>query len=72
MLQQLGDAPDITAPLDPPTLTMPAPGAAPDKTPAKAVETTSPRQKVIPLVLCVVAIVGAAVLVAKTQARQRQ
>jgi hypothetical protein len=71
-LQQLRDVPDVTAPLDPPALTMPAAGTAPDKTPAQQAVTVSPRQKVIPLAVCVVLIAGTTVLVAKLRARQQQ
>jgi hypothetical protein len=72
LLQQLRDVPDVSAPLDPPALTMPAAGTAPEKTPSKPVVIASSRQKVIPLALCVIAIAGAAVLAAKARGRQRQ
>jgi hypothetical protein len=72
LLQQLSDVPDVSAPLDPPALTMPAAGTAPEKTPSKPVAIASSRQKVIPLVMCAVAIAGAAVLAAKARGRQRQ
>lgn len=52
LLQQLRDVPDVLAPLDPPALTMPAAGTAPEKTPSKPVAIANSRQKVIPLGLC--------------------
>jgi hypothetical protein len=72
LLEQLRDVPDVSAPLDPPALAMPAAGTAPEKTPSKPVVIASARQKVIPLVLCVVAIAGAAAMVVKARGRQRQ
>jgi hypothetical protein len=72
LLEQLRDVPDVSAPLDPPALAMPAAGTAPEKTPSKPVVIASARQKVIPLVLCVVAIAGAAAMAVKSRGRQRQ
>jgi hypothetical protein len=72
LLEQLRDVPDVSAPLDPPALTMPAAGTAPEKTPSKPVVIASSRQKVIPLVLCVVAIAGAAALAVKARGRQQR
>jgi hypothetical protein len=72
LLQQLRDVPDVSTPLDPPALTMPAAGTASEKTSSKPVVIASSRQKVIPLALCVVAIAGGCVLAAKARARQQQ
>jgi hypothetical protein len=71
-LAQIRDVPGETAPLDPPTLSMPAPGSAPEKTPAKEMVAAGPRQKVVPLVLCVLTIASAATFAAKVQGKQRQ
>jgi uncharacterized protein DUF4397 len=72
LVEPLRDVPDVSPPLDPPALTMPAAGAAPEKTPSKPVTIASARQKVIPLVLCVVAIAGAAAMAVKARGRQRR
>ena len=69
LLRTLRDVPEAPAALNPPTLTMPAIGGAVDKTKVKtpAIERSDGRR--IAVVLCVAAIVGAAVLMARTRRR---
>jgi hypothetical protein len=72
VLRALRDVPDAPAALNPPTLTMPASGSAVEKTTAKtpAVEGSDGRR--IAVVLCVVAIMGAAVLMARARPAPRR
>jgi hypothetical protein len=72
VLRTLRDVPDAPAALNPPTLTMPATGSAVEKTTAKtpAVEGSDGRR--IAVVLCVVAIMGAAVLMARARPAPRR
>ncbi|HYZ66861.1 MAG TPA: glycosyl transferase, partial [Mycobacterium sp.] len=72
VLGQLPDVPEVRAGLDPPTLTIPAAGATSEKTQAKQAVATNPRQKVIPLVLCLFAFAVAVRLGVKARARQRR
>jgi hypothetical protein len=72
VLGQLRDVPDVRAGLDPPTLTMPAAATTSEKTQAKQAVPTDPRQKVIPLVLCLFAFAVAVGLGVKARARQRR
>jgi hypothetical protein len=71
LLRTLLDVPEAPAALNPPTLTMPASGAAVDTTKAKtpAIEFSDGRR--IAVALCVAAIVGAAVLVARARPTRR-
>ena len=71
LLRTLRDVPEAPAALNPPTLTMPASGSAVDKTKAKtpAIERSDGRR--IAVVLCVAAIMGAAVLMARARPRRR-
>ena len=70
VLRTLRDVPEAPAALNPPTLTMPASGSAVDKTKAKtpAIERSDGRR--IAVVLCVAAIIGAAVLMARARPRR--
>ena len=70
LLRTLRDVPEAPAALNPPTLTMPASGSAVDKTKAKtpAIERSDGRR--IAVVLCVAAIIGAAVLMARARPRR--
>ena len=70
LLRTLRDVPEAPATLNPPTLTMPAFAGAVDKTKVTtpAIERADGRR--IAAVLCVAAIVGAAVLVARTRQRE--
>ena len=70
VLRTLRDVPEAPAALNPPTLTMPASGSAVDKTKAKtpAIERSDGRR--IAVVLCVAAIMGAAVLMARARPRR--
>ncbi len=72
VLRTLRDVPEAPAALNPPTLTMPASGSAVDKTKAKppAIERSDGRR--IAVVLCVAAIIGAAVLMAARARRPGQ
>ncbi len=72
LLHQMHDVPGAAAPLDTPSLTMPAAGGVPEKTPSQAVPAGTPHAKVIPVLLCAAVIVCAVVVVAKTLGRQRQ
>jgi 4-amino-4-deoxy-L-arabinose transferase-like glycosyltransferase len=67
VVRTLRDVPDAPAALDPATLTMPASAGAVDKAKAPAVERADGRR--IAIVLCVAAIVGAAVLLARARPR---
>jgi hypothetical protein len=67
VVRTLRDVPEAPAALDPSTLTMPASAGAADKAKAPAVEPSHGRR--IALVLCVAAIVGAAVLMARARPR---
>ena len=71
VLRTLRDVPEAPAALNPPTLTMPASGSAVDKTKAKtpAIERSDGRR--IAVVLCVAAIMGAAVLMARARPTRR-
>jgi hypothetical protein len=72
VLHTLRDVAEAPAALNPPTLTMPASGSVVEKTTAKtpAIERSGGRR--IAVVLCVVAIMGAAVLMARARpTRQR-
>jgi hypothetical protein len=71
LLRTLLDVPEAPAALNPPTLTMPASGAAVDTSKAKtpAIEFSGGRR--IAVVLCVAAIVGAAVLMARARPTRR-
>jgi hypothetical protein len=71
LLRTLRDLPEAPTALNPPTLTMPASGDAVDKTKAKmpAIERSDGRW--IAVVLCVAALVGAAVLMARARAPRR-
>ena len=72
LLRTLRDVPDAPAALNPPTLTMPASASAVDTTKAKAPAIERSDGRRIAVVLCVAAIVGAAVLMARARpARQR-
>ena len=70
VLRTLRDVPEAPAALNPPTLTMPASASAADRTKAKtpAIERSDGRR--IAVVLCVAAILGAAVLTARTRPRR--
>jgi hypothetical protein len=68
VVRTLRDVPVAPAALDPSTLTMPASAGAVDKAKAPAVERSDGRR--IALVLCVAAIVGAAVLMARARPRE--
>ena len=70
LLRTLRDVPEAPTALSPPTLTMPAIAGAVDKTKSTtpAIERADGRR--IAAVLCVAAIVGAAVLVARTRQRE--
>jgi hypothetical protein len=70
VLRTLRDVPDAPAALNPPTLTMPASGSAVDKTSAKAPATQRSDGRRIAVVLCVVTIIGAAVLMARARPEQ--
>jgi hypothetical protein len=70
VLRTLRDVPDAPAALNPPTLTMPASGSAVDKTSAKAPATQRSDGRRIAVVLCVVSIIGAAVLMARARPDQ--
>lgn len=72
VLRTLRDVPDAPAALNPPTLTMPVSGSAVEKTTAKtpAVEGSDGRR--IAVVLCVIVIVGAAVLMARARPAPRR
>jgi hypothetical protein len=67
LLRTLLDVPEAPTALNPPTLTMPASGSAVDKTKAKtpAIDRSGGRR--IAVVLCVAAIVGAAVLMVRAR-----
>ncbi len=71
LLRTLLDVPEAPAALNPPTLTMPASGSAVEKTKAKtpAIERSDGRR--IAVVLCVAAIMGAAVLMARARPTRR-
>ena len=71
VLRTLRDVPEAPAALNPPTLTMPASESAVEKTRAKtpAIERSDGRR--IAVVLCVVAIMGAAVLMARARPTRR-
>jgi len=68
VVRTLRDVPVAPSALDPSTLTMPASAGAVDKAKAPAVERSDGRR--IALVLCVAAIVGAAVLMARARPRE--
>ncbi len=70
VLRTLRDVPEAPAALNPPTLTMPASGSAVDKTKAKtpAIERSDGRR--IAVVLCVAAMIGAALLTARARPRR--
>ena len=70
VLRTLRDVPEAPAALNPPTLTMPASGTVVDKTQAKtpAIERSDGRR--IAVVLCVAAIIGAALLTARVRPRR--
>jgi hypothetical protein len=68
VLRTLRDVAEAPAALDPPSLTMPARGGAANKAKAPAIESSDGRRIVV--VLCVAAIVGAAVLIARARPRQ--
>jgi hypothetical protein len=72
VLRTLLDAPYAPATLNPPTLTMPASAAAAQKNTAKspAIERSDGRQ--IAVVLCVAAIIGAAVVMARARPTRRE
>ena len=72
LLHPVRDMPEAAVPLDAPSLTMPAAGTAPEKTPAQTVHSTTLRRKAIPLVLCALVIAGAGVVAMKSRGRQRQ
>ena len=72
LLQPMRDVPDGAVPLDPPGLTMPAAGSAPEKTPPQTVDSGTPRRKAIPLVACVAVIASAVIVAVKSRGRQRQ
>jgi hypothetical protein len=71
VLRTLRDVPEAPAALNPPTLTMPPSGNAVEKTNAKtpAIERSDGRR--IAVVLCAVAIMGAAVLIARARPTRR-
>ncbi len=68
VLRTLRDVPDAPAALDPPTLTMPARAGVTDKAKAPAIERPDGRR--IAVVLCIAAMLGAAVLIARARPRQ--
>jgi hypothetical protein len=72
LLRTLRDVPEGPTALNPPTLTMPASGGAVDKANAKkpAIEGSDVRR--IAVVLCVAAMVGAAVLMVRARPSRRQ
>lgn len=69
-LRTLRDVPDAPAALDPPTLTMPASGSAVDRTKAKTAAAESSKGRRVAALLCVTAMIGAAVLMAGTRPRR--
>jgi hypothetical protein len=71
LLRTLLDVPEAPAALDPPTLTLPASGGAVDKTEAKTPVTGPSDGRRIAVALCVAAIVGAAVLMARARSPRR-
>jgi Dolichyl-phosphate-mannose-protein mannosyltransferase len=70
VLQALRDVPEAPAALNPPTLTMPASGSAVIKTKAKAPAIDPWGGRRIAVVLCVAAIMGGAVLMARARPRR--
>jgi Dolichyl-phosphate-mannose-protein mannosyltransferase len=68
VLRTLPDVPDAPAALDPPTLTMPARAGVADKAKAPAIERPDGRR--LAVALCVAAMLGAAVLIARARPRQ--
>jgi intracellular septation protein A len=71
-LRTLRDVPEAPAALNPPTLTMPASGMAVDTTKARAPAMERWDGRRIAVVLCVVTIVGAAVLMARARPPRRE
>ncbi len=71
LLRTLRDVPEAPTALNPPTLTMPASGSAVDKTKAKTPASERSDGRRIAVVLCVAAIVGAAVLMARARTPRR-
>jgi hypothetical protein len=71
VLRMLRDVPDAPAALNPPMLTMPASGTAVEKAPAKTLAIERAGGRRIAVVLCVVAIMGAAVLMARARPTRR-
>ncbi|HEY6647256.1 MAG TPA: DUF4397 domain-containing protein [Mycobacterium sp.] len=71
VLRTLRDVPDAPAALNPPMLTMPASGSAVEKAPAKTLAIERAGGRRIAVVLCVVAIMGAAVLMARARPTRR-
>ena len=67
LLRTLRDVPEAPAALNPPTLTMPASGSAVDTTKARAPAMERWDGRRIAVVLCVVTIMGAAVLMARAR-----
>ncbi|AGB21263.1 PMT family glycosyltransferase, 4-amino-4-deoxy-L-arabinose transferase [Mycobacterium sp. JS623] len=72
VLRTLVDVPDAPAALDPQSLTMPASGGVVDKTAAKTPVTESSDGRRIAIALCLAAVVGAAVLMARSRRPRRQ
>ena len=70
VLRTLRDVPEAPAALNPPTLTMPASGSAVDKSQAKTPAIGPSDGRRIAVVLCIAAIVGAAVLTARPRPRR--
>jgi len=68
VLRTLRDVPDAPAVLDPPTLTMAARAGVADKAKAPVIERPDGRR--IAIVLCVAAMLGAVVLIARARPRQ--
>lgn len=71
-VQQTRDLAVTAAPLDPPGLTLPAAGPPPDKAPAKAAVAQNPRERALPLVMCVAIITTVTWAVRRYQRRRRQ
>jgi hypothetical protein len=71
LLRTLRDVPEAPAALNPPTLTMPASGSAVDTTKARAPAMERWDGRRLAVVLCVVTIMGAAVLMARARPPRR-
>ncbi|HET7665452.1 MAG TPA: glycosyl transferase, partial [Mycobacterium sp.] len=67
-LRTLRDVPDVPAALDPPALTMRASGSAVEKAKAPAIERSDGRR--IAVGLCITAMMGATILMARARPRQ--